>query len=79
MLPRELTKLETYQAFDLEIELRIRCIQTLEQCHPDLLKQEDEIQQCIIKDEMWQALGIEKEDYNLAVTRYKLVEDPYVL
>lgn len=43
LAPRELTERETFEAFDLEIALRIKCIEVLESTAPEMLKIEDEI------------------------------------
>ena len=78
-MPRELTRDQTYQAFDLETDLRLQIIDYLEQVPASDIKTEDEIQRCLIQDRMWQMLRIEKEDYNLAIARHRLEEDEDVL
>ena len=77
-MPRELTRDETYEAFDCEIALRLRCIEVLEQTEPENLKMEDEIQRCLIRDKIWLTLQIEPEEYNLAIAHYQLEDDEYV-
>lgn len=42
------------------------------------MKDEDEILQCKMKDLMWQKFGIELEDYNLAIAKHNLIDDPEV-
>ena len=69
----------TFRAFDFECEQRLHIIEILENIPSEALKEEDEIQRCIIKDSMWLEFGIEHEDYNLAIDTHKLVDNEYVL
>ena len=41
--PKELTREETYQAFDYEIQLRLQCIAVLENTPAEYIKAEDDI------------------------------------
>ena len=43
MLPIELTREETYEAFDYEIKLRLQCIAVLENTPAEYIKAEDDI------------------------------------
>ena len=43
LVPRELTRAQTYEAFDFEIELRLHCIEVLENTPTENLKAEDDI------------------------------------
>ena len=78
-MPKELDEELTFRAFDFECEQRLRIIEILNNItSQDELKEENEIQNCIIKDMMWLEFGIETEDYNLAVDTHKLVDNEYV-
>ena len=78
-MPKELTRAETIAAFDYEIMLRMECIDILENTPKHQLQKEDEVQRCIIRDKMFAKMGIEQEDYNLAVNKHHLENDEYVL
>ena len=78
-MPRELTREETYAAFDLETDLRLQVIDYLETIHPGEIQRENEIHRCLINDIIWQKMQIEREDYDVAISKYNLVEDEYVL
>ena len=77
-MPKDLTRDQTYQAFNFEIEMRLDSIDVLESTQENL-KIEDNIQRCLIQDRMWEKLGIEPEDYNLAIDQYDLLDDEYVI
>ena len=82
LAPRELTRKQTYDAFDFEINLRKKCLAVLEEM--TLASDEDPISEnkiliCVVGDRMWQRFGIEREDYNLAMAKFKLIEDEFVL
>lgn len=79
-MPIDLSREQTFEAFNYEQDLRMKCISILEETKSkEQLCEEDEVQKCLLKDRMWQQLGIEQEDYNLAMTKYKLEEDEHVL
>lgn len=63
LIPKELTREETLEAFDYECDLRLHIInvleQTLEDPDPTVTNQEDVILRCLLKDRMFLKFGIE--------------------
>ena len=79
LLPKELSREETLKAHDFEIDRRLETIERLEKIFsPVELAHENVLNCCLLKDRMFAEFGIEPEDYNLAVTKYKLEEDENV-
>ena len=76
--PRNLSREEVYRVFEAEQELKIDAGHVLMNVPAQELFHAQYIQLVMMEDEIYNRFGIEKEEYNLLLGKYRLIEDEQV-